>query len=296
MTLEQKRQELEQLFAPLPAKACEKAVGLCLAAYEKELREECARRCAEKGYSFSIRIDRENLEFLASPEGQAEADIYKGSVGHYVKAVLEEYCELPYTQRERICFGQVLDNVHLAQVEKRMLRLTLHSKSRTEAGEQNNVLYLKPIGCQEDAERLYNYVVGMTASCPDGPWQPGTVRLTSIKACVRQARSGFVSAEERRRILEGIRRQGVQYLPERSGAGRVVVKFTPEGEKMYRHMMHLRPLYTAREGNVYTFFCTLRQADNYFFKFGAQAQVLEPKTLAQSFQEKYRAAAQTYEE
>ena len=286
MALGRERQELNELFADLDAGAAARASALCLSAAERRLADRATRLLEQKGESFSFRIDKENLAFLASDEGQAEAAIYRDGVGRYFKAVLEEYCQLPYVRRERIFFGPLLDQVRLAADEKKMLRFTLY-------GGRNKGLYMKPLGCEEDMEHLYNYVVGMTAFSPEGPWRPGAVRLTSIQACVRQAGSGFLSAGDRRQIREAVRRQGVQYLPE-EGAIRVVVRLTSEGEKMYRHLMHLRPQYIARDGAVYTFCCTFRQADNYFFKFGAHARVLEPESLAELFARRYRSAARAY--
>ena len=46
---------------------------------------------------------------------------------------------------------------------------------------------------------------------------------------------------------------------------------------------------------IYEFDCTLRQAENYFFKFGHDAMVLEPENLADKFLRKYRNAVKRYE-
>lgn len=64
---------------------------------------------------------------------------------------------------------------------------------------------------------------------------------------------------------------------------------------MYGKMLHLRPGYAHKEGKDYVFFCTAWQAQNYFFKFGHNAKIIEPQYLAELFQRKYQSAAKQYE-
>ncbi len=66
---------------------------------------------------------------------------------------------------------------------------------------------------------------------------------------------------------------------------------------MYRSMLHLRPQYLKKTDNrIYEFNCSIHQAHNYFFKFGEDAIILEPKSLASSFADKYQRAAKSYSE
>lgn len=296
IALGRKRQELNSLFEGMRNQSSRnEAISISLAAYEKQLLDEVTRRLKEKGYSFSIRIDKENLEFLASEEGQAEGSLYGDNVGRYIKAVIEEYCERPYVEREKIYFKELLEDVERAKVSQKLLKFTLYSRNISLNGEKNSILYMKPSCIQEDDERMYNYIVGMIASSQDGPWQIGSVRLTSIKTCTMQSHSGKIISKSEKEIREAIKQRGVQYLSAYSNTGKVVVQLTPEGEKMYRQILHLRPLYIKKEGSIYEFDCTIRQVDNYFFKFGHNAKVLEPQYLADLFMRRYQSAARQYE-
>ena len=60
-------------------------------------------------------------------------------------------------------------------------------------------------------------------------------------------------------------------------------------------MSHLRPRYSEiRDNNIYVFFCTKDQLEFFFFKFGKDAVILEPKSLAEEFKIKYEDAAKAY--
>lgn len=237
--------DLEKALAPVqPDAAREHAVKLLLDEYQTQLVDEL-QHWAKKGKAFSFRIDKENLDYLASEEGQRESIFYGGRVGEYIKAVLEEYAEYPRVERERIYFKDVLDEIQLAISKRKMLKLTLHSVNKTRSGTVNNILYVKPLEIRQDSERLYHYLVGINASCKDGPWTPGAIRLTSIKiaSCLEQAAA--ISKEKERLIKSKIWENGVQYLSDSCSAGTVKVRFTPEGERQYYQILHLRPRYTA---------------------------------------------------
>ncbi len=289
--------DLEKALAPVqPDAARERAVQLLLDEYQAQLVGELQHR-TEKGNAFSFRIDMKNLNYLASEEGQRESIFYGNRVGEYIKAVLEEYAEYPRVERERIYFKDILDEIQLAISHQTMLKLTMHSVSKTRSGNVNNILYIKPLGVRRDSERLYHYLVGMKASCKNGPWTPGAIRLTSVKNANYLKQKAFVSKEEKNFIENEIRKNGVQYLSDSHSAGTVKVRFTPEGERQYYQILHLRPLYTANpEPLVYEFSCTRFQAEIYFFRYGHNVKILEPKDLADKFRRRYQSAAKQYQD
>lgn len=64
------------------------------------------------------------LEALASDELRKDAAFYGDKVGSYLKALLEEYCALPYAERERIYYKQQLQSIELAITRQEKLKLT----------------------------------------------------------------------------------------------------------------------------------------------------------------------------
>lgn len=294
LALNNKKIELETLLASVqPDDTRKNAIQLLLDDYQEHLKKDVARR-SEKGKALSFRLDKDSMGYL-SEEGQKESDFYDDNVGRYVKAVIEEYSELPYVERERIWYKDFLDTIALAVAKKKALKLVLHSVSRSEGADKNNIVYLKPLGYRQDTEFLYNYVVGMTASGTDGPWTPGAIRLTSVKDYKRLEQASFISKTETKNLEEAIQKNGVQYLSDNHTTQKIVVEFTPRGERLYRQLRHLRPMYTAKSAPlVYEFDCTLFQAETYFFKFGHDVKILEPEILAEKFYRRYCAAAAAY--
>ena len=162
------------------AEACTVAV---LALLQEQLEEKARCRQQDKGCSFFVRLSKPVLEALASDELRKDAAFYGDKVGSYLKALLEEYCALPYAERERIYYKQQLQSIELAITRQEKLKLTLNSRKKPTGGAvaPNNITYLKPLCIQKDTEQLYNYLVGMTSAQPGGPWGMGCVRLSSIK-------------------------------------------------------------------------------------------------------------------
>lgn len=291
--LDKKRQELTSLFAGLLPESRNQALERCLAAYEKQLTAHRDERMAKKGTSVLIRIDDANVDFFTTREAEKESVYHQNNVGHYIKVVLEEYCELPYIKRERVYYSDKVKTIEYAIGQNKILRIKMRSKRHE--GSEHNVCYMKPLCIQEDKAYMYNYVVGMLRSGPEEPWAIGSVRLSSILACKDLAESGHISGEEKKHIFKEISQKGVQYLSDNQGLMRVVVEFNPYGEKMYQQILHMRPLYIKRTGRVYEFECARYQAETYFFKFGSRVKILEPQSMADDFKKWYLAAAKVYE-
>lgn len=294
LALNNKKIELETLLASVqPDDTRKNAIQLLLDDYQEYLKKDVARR-GKKGKALSFRLDKDSMEYL-SDEGQKESGFYDDNVGRYVKAVIEEYSELSYVERERVWYKNFLDMIALAVVKKKTFKLVLHSVSRSEGAGKNNVVYLKPLGYRQDSELLYNYIVGMTASSADGPWSAGALRLTSVKDCKCLEQAAFISEADEKQLEEAIEKNGVQYLSDTHTTQKIVVAFTSRGERLYRQLRHLRPMYTAKLSPLtYAFDCTLFQAETYFFKFGQDAKIIEPESLAEKFCQRYYAAAATY--
>lgn len=274
--------------------------------YKKRLEQRIDERIDQKGHRVLIRFNQETLNILAAKDGGQKiasfyADKYNGKVGKYMKALVEEYCELPYTEREKVYFhSTILQPVRDAIEGNRILRLTLHSNS----GLTENILYLKPYAPKPiltDSENQYNYLVGMRKlSDPAGSPKTVSVRLTSIKECRVQGRvgSGSLAKKELTEISSAISDYGVQYLSNNNIID-LTVQFAPEGERLYkRSIFHLRPTYDADASDpanrIYKFRCPRSQALFYFFRFGEDVKIIEPADLAEEFRTKYIRAAEQY--
>lgn len=204
----------------------EVCINAVLTLSQEQLERNAHRRQQDRDCSFFIRLSKTNLETLASDELRAEAKFYNGKVGNYLKAFLEEYCELPYAERERIYYKEHIQISELSIINKERLKLTLNSRKSPTKDDVpgmtvlNNIIYLKPLCIQKDAEHLYNYLVGMTSTQSSGPWNIGCIRLSSIKKISNLKCSGFISATDQQKIFDAIQKNDVQYLPDQGGKKR----------------------------------------------------------------------------
>ena len=294
--LENHRLALEEVLSPMHSEKDQKiAIDLLLDAFKSQLLQRCQERLAQKGNAFSIRIDRNNMEYLTQ-EGSKESGYYQERVGSYFKAVLEEYCQLPYVRRESIYFQSLLRDIHTAIATKKMLKLVVRDSHLT----SNRITYMKPYAVRQDSDKKYNYLVGMLSwDAENKTYQCASVRLTSIIRCTILERSGIVKASEKKEIEAKIKASGVPYLSSGKYTQTIKVHLTESGIKMYNSILHLRPQFTNRScigGKwVYTFDCLPWQAEIYFFKFGPEARILEPCSLADTLYQKYCNAAEFYQ-
>lgn len=212
-------------------------------------------------------------------------DTYYKRIGPYFKAVVEEYARLPYIQRERVFQREIIrtiDNV-LNRTKKRCaVKLSLRN------GKQHLVI---PHRIVTDIRSLYHYLVAVPCG-ESAPWM--SFRISNIVSVDEQESvSGFLSKERQARIDQAVQEQGVQFLS--AELADVRVRLTARGVKKYQTQLHLRPKYERiEEGSVYVFRCTEAQAEFYFFKFGADAEILEPLGLAGKFKSMYQKAYQLY--
>ena len=93
-------------------------------------------------------------------------------------------------------------------------------------------------------------------------------------------------------MQDRIKKRGVQFLSYKEQ--KIVIQLTSEGKKKYAALRYLRPTHSGVQDNIYTFYCTLNQAEFYFLKFGSDAEILEPAELRERFATAYRTAHMLY--
>lgn len=296
--LRSRREDYACILAPMaPEPQRGQALELLLEAEKQRLLECRDQRLKEKGHSFSFRINRENLDQFRTAAVQDEAVYYQDNVGAYLKAVLEEYCTLPYVRRELIYYDAEVQCIRTAIALKKRLKLYLrHSHLVTGGG----TVYMKPYGLLQDSGKKYNYIVGMLSDSSDSDaFMYASIRLSSVVRCSTMQKSGILSTGERREILRRIRSSGVPYLSSGIHTQIIKVRLTNNGVQMYNSMLHLRPMYSSKYRHngawIYEFDCLLWEAEIYFFKFGSDALILEPAELSKKFLKKYQAAAEQYQ-
>lgn len=283
----EKKQYIEEVLASLPENTAAKQALLEKA--EEEARLQLDQLVIEKAHVITFRVDKPNLDYLASAEGQLETDYYNNRVGQYFKALLEEYASYPYHQRECVYWSELLQKFKQAAQIHRQMKIRINNKK------QDLTLYVKPYLCCLDSEHLYNYLVVKSRTSPKEDWRIASLRFSSIANYSILNQSANLTQQECAEIKQKIEQFGVQYLYAVNNDEKVTVYLTEVGKTLYQKILHLRPeQYEKVDQNIYTFFCTHFQAENYFFQFGENAKILSPDSLAQKFAQRYARAAEQY--
>ena len=197
------------------------------------------------------------------------------------KSIYEEYALLPYYKREEIYFYDTISAVGTAIQTGRKIEFFLHGE-----------LYrIKPMYIRLDEWSSYNYIIGV-----DNAGRAVNARVAHIKELNILTEKDDVTNIETKKMDEAISEKGVQFLKDKTAAVRV--RFTETGENMYNRLNYLRPKYSKKNEKTreYSFNCTERQAEIFFFKFGAEVEILDPKSLREKFAQQYRRAAALYTE
>lgn len=269
----------------------EEIISALLTEKEAELMKNIKSLTGNKAVPLQIRLNRQVMDYLASEDGQQEGRYYHDRIGLYLKAVLEEYCCLPFVERERVYFQELIQTVQSAVFAERQLKLETHQPTDSE----RNTIRIKPLCIQYDTARQYNYLAGMVSFDNGCSWTPGSLRLTSIKRFRQLSEHSFISQADREAIENGIQNRGIQFLSSQTGIETIVVRLTEQGRQLYKRILNQRPALAKKQNDdLYEFQCTVFQAEHYFFRFGQEAVIIQPESLKETLRKRYEAALQVY--
>ena len=244
-----------------------------------------------KGRAFKIQLDKENYE--AMQEWRDDGGYYEGVPGRFLKAVIEEYARKTQYEREGILFQNLIEELQSCIDAQQLVVITLNGPNHTRHEVRPHLICCDP-GCN------YHYLVGMTRKAGTTyPERIASYRISRINKIKRShLRSGKITTVQAREIEQKMRDDGVQFLLQDSEL--ICVKLTEQGKKMYDSQAHLRPIFSdfrkLPDGSWrYTFHCTQMQAQFYFFKFGSNAEIIEPHSLRELFKTQYTMALEKYE-
>ena len=295
--IQQYSRKLEETFGSLKMQKAEKdkVRDVLLKKYRKELEKKT--ESYEKGESLRIYVQKENESYLISenfPDGDGsycEEERHYKNVRSYFKAVIEEYSTLPYSERERFYFSKTYDVIIDAINHSNIVKIRL----------QNNESYfVKGVTLETDSQCLYHYLAGYAAPESERDdnrsYRPMSFRLSNIKDVKHlKSRSAFLKKELHAKLRQDIKKYGIQFLS--ADLVQATVRLTDEGINKYNHILHLRPhadFIDEKDPHIYHFHAAENQLEFYFFKFGKDARILEPKRLAEKFEKMYSEGAKAY--
>lgn len=285
IALQHQQDAWSQTLSTLDPDAREKAIDSLTDAYLSSWKQNSLS--FSKGQMLRFRINQRNYEYLTESISCSE-DLYYGKkgIGKYLKALLEEYACKRFLDREAIVFRPYFEKIHVAIQERKRLKLQLSERTQ---------FFVYPVLITTDPLSMYHYLIGYAGSDrnPNDSYHSASFRISNLQAVEIQNSGPLLKQKYRELVLQELQEKGAQFL--RSPAEDIRVQLTPAGVKKYQRILHLRPQYVKKEQDVYVFHCTQAQIEFYFFKFGADARILEPKALADRFEKMYLDALCTYQ-
>lgn len=263
-----------------------------LAEYAKKLESEMIHNIYDSSCSFTLRINDENLDFLVN---DCSEDKFYGEyhIGKYLRTLIEEYAFLPPAMREQIYYVSWFENINDAINQNKQIKI------KTENG--NKWIYVKPYKIVLDGSARYHYLIGYTIF-DDKTEHSGAYRIMNLKDVQkpRLSRKAFSNKQQEKiykaNLENELRIKGAQFMA--GDSVEVQVMLTNIGQKLYNSILHLRPAYVTVEkkttGYIYTFNCTERQIEYYFFNFGSEAKIIKPQQLVNHIAQRFIAAANIY--
>lgn len=254
----------------------------------KDKVEELKNKCESyvPGKAFKFWLNKSNLEYLTQKNSECKEDKYYSRRGKYIKCVIEEYAQLPFIERERIYFSPWMNEIEYAVCEECQLRVV------TETG---FVYSVYPYKLSSDPLSISNYLIGYCKryNFPNDEKRPCSFKISSLKSLtLEKSKSAFLKNSEKKSVEKTISSRGVQFMV--SNETEIYVRLTDKGVEKYHRQVHLRPAFVRKENDICVFQCTTAQAEFYFFKFGADAEILLPTELRQKFKLMYKSAVNTY--
>lgn len=269
-------------------------INKIIAGYSVELREKMRSYSTDSGKTQKIRINNLNKDTLILSDESKY--VFKGdytSAGKFIKAILENYAEQPFSTRERIVFHNTIKIIKSCAANKNVLKF-LYKGLDNKLSE----LEIRPYDIVVDGKTNYAYCVGILYDVNVKKTDLYSLRLYRIQGAPEEVKGmprSAINKQEAANIEKKIRMLGVAYI--QSDAKKIRVELSPKGQNLYNSILHMRPSHTnedALKTGEYHFDCSEKQVENYFFRFGKDALILEPTELKNTLFTRYQEASEKY--
>lgn len=307
LRLQERRTQLYSLCEHIDESA-ERLIEKILSQYEEELIDKVSReekpvynKREDSRYKY-VRIQDKNAKRIYDNEDCQESDYYGEKAGKYIKAVLEEYAEKPFHERESIMLRRSLSFIQSAIDTKTQLLITTGGTK----------YIVRPYKIMKDEQNRYHYLVGKSKRYAtekeirekrakgEAPEDEQIVsfrisRIDESELATFKRGSGKITHFDEEAIKKKLSKNGVMFLL--AQAETVRLKLTNTGYNKYMSRIYQRPVLKDVDGSgLYEAFCTFRQIHNYFFDFGEDIEIVSPIVLREAFHERYVRAASIYED
>lgn len=214
--------------------------------------------------------------------------------------LLERFTQLPLSERKIVyCYHQYT-SIKQAMDKKELLIVKQLTGKEFE---------IKPFDVIIDENTLSYYLIGYSRlKGSSGDFESHSFKLSRIKECRSKHKEAILSYTEIKTIKEINDKFGSAYIPRnliKKDIEKTIVRLTKNGyENLYlRIISHQRPIpvtppkQISLEGEYYydlTFDCSYQHIRNYFFSFGAEAEVISSLWLRDKFMNDYKKSMERY--
>ena len=212
--------------------------------------------------------------------------------------LLEQFTLLPLSEREIVyCYLQYT-SIKQAMDKKELLIVKQLTGKEFE---------VKPFDIRIDENTLSYYLIGYSRlKGSEGPFESRSFKLSRINECRSKHKEFELSYKEIRSLVEINEKFGCAYIVRNlEEIEKTIVRLSKKGyENLYlRIISHQRPIpvtppkQISLEGEDYydlTFDCSHQHIRNYFFSFGAEAEVISPLWLRDRFMNDYKKSIERY--
>ena len=287
--LQQRELELDRLFtdAKLDAISQKIAIDQILSVEKQNLKDKIAEYIATKGESRLYHINDNNLEFLLE---DCDENQYYSRPGLYMRSIIEEYCSLPFIKRERIYRKEIYETIERACTEKRILKIKANYYGK------DQLFYVYPYKIVPDPFHTQSYLVCYSKKAEDEEKDKivASFSMARINTPTMLTKTFHLNKQEIANIESQISNYSPAYLigkPEQTK-----IKLTKKGKQSYKSRLYSRPekIESLSTDDIYVFDCTQQQIFNYFFSFGADAEIISPEYLRNRFKNHLSKALEKY--
>ena len=287
--LQQRKLELEQMFSDVSPGIDSKrfVIELLLLNEKKEIQNTLSNYTHLKGNSKLYHINNDNVKYLLE---DCEEDVYYDRPGQYLRSIIEEYCALPFIKRERIFKKDTYDTIERACREQKILKV------KADYYGKNQLFYVYPYKIVPDQLHTQSYLVCYSRKAEDEERDKivASFSMARINVPTMLSKTFHLNKQEVSQIESQISKYSPAYLIGKPEL--VKVRLTEKGKRSYQSRLYSRPekIEDLSSNEIYVFDCTHQQIFNYFFPFGADAEIISPEYLRNRFISAHQKALERY--
>ena len=288
--LQQREIELDRLFTGAKLDSISKRIAIdqILSVERKEIQSIISEYSNTKGESKLYHINDSNVEYLLE---DCDEEQYYSRPGLYIRSIIEEYCSLPFIKRERIYRKDIYETIERACTERRILKI----KANYYGKEQ--LFYVYPYKIVPDPFHTQAYLVCYSRKAEDEECDKivASFSMARIIPPTMLTKTFHLNKQETANIEKQISNYSPAYLVGRPE--QIRVRLTKKGKQSYQSRLYSRPekIESLSSDDIYVFNCTQQQIFNYFFPFGADAEIISPEYLRNRFKNAHTKALEKYQ-